>query len=325
MVELLRTATTKTGTNRSRHATAALVFLLVLSQGIQISTSMATENNPIITETLTLTVYLDGFVHVAHNFEINQTYPTVNIKLLGETQDNLLFLDDKNTPLDFAVNKSVAAVYSLGASIVRGSYLTQDLTTKTGQYWTLIAVVSASTAVVLPDGTTIISLSDVPEKIESTNGQVTLVMPPGSLEITYVTEHSPTEQTVNAGNSQPPWLLIASLSLLLIPAFGLVFLRLRHKKDKQSPEPVTTPENPEVDVEKLFAREKDLRQEEVLVIRFLAEKGGSAFEAELYEKLQLPRTTTWRLLKRLERMEIVDIKKSRRQNIVSIRKKYMKK
>jgi len=65
--------------------------------------------------------------------------------------------------------------------------------------------------------------------------------------------------------------------------------------------------------------------EEVQVIRFLAEKHGTAFEAELYEKLNLPRTTTWRLLKRLEKMEIVDIRKSRRQNIVSIRKKYMKK
>jgi uncharacterized membrane protein len=80
-----------------------------------------------------------------------------------------------------------------------------------------------------------------------------------------------------------------------------------------------------VDVDKLFEREKHLRPEEVQVIHFLAEKHGTAFEAELYEKLNLPRTTTWRLLKRLEKMEIVDIRKSRRQNIVSVRKKYMKK
>jgi uncharacterized membrane protein len=68
-----------------------------------------------------------------------------------------------------------------------------------------------------------------------------------------------------------------------------------------------------------------LRSEEVKVIRFLAEKHGTAFEAELYQTLNLPRTTTWRLLKRLEKMEIIDIRKSRRQNIVSVRRKYMKK
>jgi uncharacterized membrane protein len=86
-----------------------------------------------------------------------------------------------------------------------------------------------------------------------------------------------------------------------------------------------TVETGRVDVEKLFEREKDLRQEEIQVIRFLAEKNGSAFEADVYEMLALPRTTTWRLLKRLEKMEIVEIRKTRRQNIVSVRKKYLKK
>jgi uncharacterized membrane protein len=81
----------------------------------------------------------------------------------------------------------------------------------------------------------------------------------------------------------------------------------------------------EVDMERLLEKEKYLRPEEVQVIHFLAEKHGTAFEAELYEKLNLPRTTTWRLLKRLEKMEIIDIRKSRRQNIISVRKKYIKK
>jgi uncharacterized membrane protein len=101
---------------------------------------------------------------------------------------------------------------------------------------------------------------------------------------------------------------------------GFAFWFLRRKKHPQ-------PENleDEMDIEKIFEREKYLRPEEIQVIRFLGEKKGTAFEAELYEKLNLPRTTTWRLLKRLEKMEIVDIKKSRRQNVVSIRRKYLKK
>ena len=75
----------------------------------------------------------------------------------------------------------------------------------------------------------------------------------------------------------------------------------------------------------MFGKEKDLRPEEVQVIRFLADRNGTAFEAELYEAMNLPRTTTWRMIKRLQSMEIVDVRKSRRQNIVSIRKKYLKK
>ena len=142
-------------------------------------------------------------------------------------------------------------------------------------------------------------------------------MPPGIIEIVYVSEHVLYSRT--QGLEVWQLIVIASLPVIASIAFAIWFLRRR----KTSSKPRVRVE--EVDVTKLLKKEKYLRQEEVQVIHFLAEKNGTAFEAELYEKLNLPRTTTWRLLKRLEKMEIVDIKKSRRQNIISIRKKYMKK
>jgi uncharacterized membrane protein len=286
---------------------------------------MASENDPTTRETLTLTAYLDGFVLATHEFEINQSYPTINFTLLGNNFENLLFLDEENIPLDYTVSNGEATVSSLGASVIRASYLTQDLTTKTGKFWELSAMVSTNTTVILPEDSTIMSLNNVPERIESTNGQVTLVMPPGMIEISYITEHNQTEETTSTADTEPRWLLIGAVSLFAIPAFALVFIILKRKKTPKVQELTDLKEKPEVDIEKILTREKDLRQEEVQVVRFLAEKNGSALEAELYEKLQLPRTTTWRLLKRLARMEIVDIEKSRRQNTVSIRKKYMKK
>lgn len=141
-------------------------------------------------------------------------------------------------------------------------------------------------------------------------------MPSGTIEITYIAEHSLYLQT----QSHETWQLIAIVSFPVIASIAFALWFLRRKKP---PHPKESTE--EVDVDKLFERKKHLRPEETQVIRFLAEKNGIAFEAEVYEKLNLPRTTTWRLLKRLEKMEIVDIRKSRRQNIVSIRKKYMKK
>jgi uncharacterized membrane protein len=142
-------------------------------------------------------------------------------------------------------------------------------------------------------------------------------MPPGTIEIAYISEHGLYQETQNIET----WQLIAIASFPAIASivFAIWFMR-RKKTPPQPKEPVE-----EVDVDKLFEKEKHLRPEEVQVIHFLAEKHGTAFEAELYEKLNLPRTTTWRLLKRLEIMEIVDIRKSRRQNIVSVRRKYMKK
>jgi uncharacterized membrane protein len=115
-------------------------------------------------------------------------------------------------------------------------------------------------------------------------------------------------------------LIAAVVSFPVIASIALALLSRKRKTPRQQKEI-----EQEVDVDKLFEREKYLRPEEVQVIYFLAEKHGTTFEAELYEKLNLPRTTTWRLLKRMEKMEIVDIQKSRRQNVVSIRKKYLKK
>ena len=297
-----------------------LTFLFILTAVSQLSLSIAATENPVISESLTLSVYLDGFVLVTHELETNQTYPAVNVTLIGENHENLLFLDQQNLPLNYIVTDEQATVYSLGAGKIKAAYLTQELTTKTGKYWTLTAQVSTNTTVILPANVTIISLNNVPEQIESTDAQILLVMPPGTIDITYIADHNLTEQT---SNTEPPWLLIASLSILSITACLAVFWILKRKetaekKKKELGKP------PEVDLDKLLEREKDLRQEELQVVNFLAEKNGTAFEAEIYEKLQLPRTTTWRLLKRLEKMEILDIKKSRQQNTVSIRKKYLK-
>jgi uncharacterized membrane protein len=271
---------------------------------------------PVVSESLTFIVYFDGFVLVSHELKLDQSFPSVNVPLLGEVYEEIVVVDEQDLPLDFTLVNSEAIIHSLGSSQIKIVYFTPDLTSKTGKYWTLSAEVSTNVTVVLPESALIISLNNVPELIESSNGQVSLVMPSGIIEVTYIAERS----LYQPRQSYETWLLIAVASFSIVASIGFAVWFLRRKKPPQPKELKI-----EVDVDKLFEREKYLRLEEVQVIRFLAEKQGTAFEAELYEKLNLPRTTTWRLIKRLQKMEIVDIKKSRRQNIVSIRRKYMKK
>jgi len=64
-----------------------------------------------------------------------------------------------------------------------------------------------------------------------------------------------------------------------------------------------------------------LRQEDRDVIQFLEEKGGKAFEAEIREKFpDMPRTSLWRLVKRLEKMEIVKVRRIGLENQVELKK-----
>ncbi|MCW4027678.1 MAG: hypothetical protein NWE76_09380 [Candidatus Bathyarchaeota archaeon] len=73
--------------------------------------------------------------------------------------------------------------------------------------------------------------------------------------------------------------------------------------------------------EKILKEHPELRQEDREVIQFIAERGGKVLEAEIRERFpDLPRTTAWRLIRRLEKMEIVAVKKIGLQNQIELKK-----
>ena len=74
------------------------------------------------------------------------------------------------------------------------------------------------------------------------------------------------------------------------------------------------------DKETIFRLKPELRQEDKDIVVFIYEKGGRVFESELRKKFLLPRTTTWRAVKRLEREGIVEIEKVNQQNLIKLRK-----
>lgn len=72
-------------------------------------------------------------------------------------------------------------------------------------------------------------------------------------------------------------------------------------------------------VGRILIERPHLRPEDQQVLQFLAEKEGAAFESEIRGKFLLPKTTIWRLVKRLEREELVEIRKAGGQNLIKLR------
>lgn len=110
------------------------------------------------------------------------------------------------------------------------------------------------------------------------------------------------------------------IGIILVPAivvFGFLFIRSRKK-----PEVEAKKKKRRIDAERIFRENKDFMPEEKQAIQFLVDSNGEAFEAELYDYVKLPRTTTWRMVKRLKRMEIITVTKFRRQNLVRLKNKY---
>jgi len=74
-------------------------------------------------------------------------------------------------------------------------------------------------------------------------------------------------------------------------------------------------------VEKIFKMHPRLNKEEKDVIQFLAENEGKVFESQIRERFPgIPRTSLWRLVKRLEKLEIIKVKKVGLENQVELKK-----
>ena len=91
----------------------------------------------------------------------------------------------------------------------------------------------------------------------------------------------------------------------MLAIFGFIFF-----KRKRGPK-----------VSRILKENPQLGKDDQEVIQFLIEKDGKAFEAELREKFpNMPRTSLWRLVRRLERLEIVEVKKIGLENQVQLKK-----
>jgi uncharacterized membrane protein len=112
-------------------------------------------------------------------------------------------------------------------------------------------------------------------------------------------------------------LILGGLLILVSIVVGYFILS---KKDKTS-----DPSNEEtvnIDVRKIFDKHETLRIEDREVIKFLAENGGEIFATEIRERFDLPRSTAWRLIRRLKELEIIEEVKIGNQSLLRIKEEF---
>jgi uncharacterized membrane protein len=173
--------------------------------------SFSEETTP---ETLFLTVYPDGFVFVDYTVRVDPTFPTQNITVFGQVLEDLLITDKDGLPLDYSIgNNCTVNVYSLGTDEIKLTYLTQDLTSKEGRYWTLTVDAPVTAQIILPAETTIISLNQVPQMIHTRDNRVELFMNASLIEVTYVIGVVGTEEHAQIVLSEAETVILAIKNL----------------------------------------------------------------------------------------------------------------
>ena len=387
-------------------------------------------------EELVFTVYADGVVTVDYTVEVDPTRARVNITLFGTIYEDLTVEDQDGLPLDYSPLDRGLAVDTLGAISVLASYVTPELTAKSAQIWTFAVSTSIPSSVLLPDGATIVGLSDVPLAMGSLDGRPLLAMPPGDVEVAYVVgivgtrEHAlalikDAESTIEAAKTGG--VIVAEAEAMLEQAYadldaeqyvkaeGLAGQAKTSALDAEAAASsaeeamsaaeaaittargegrnigldaaesllqqaqdaygagdypgaevlgeqaqteaaeATAPRNPhtwivvgigsaalalvaafilrrrkpevkgaqgEVNLDLLFERNPHLRLDDRETIKFLAESGGEAFATEIRERFDIPRTSAWRMIRRLEREAIVEVSTIGGQSLVRIRPEY---
>lgn len=120
-------------------------------------------------------------------------------------------------------------------------------------------------------------------------------------------------------------LLYAGILLLAgLGGGGYYYMQRIKAKEPLSGVPVDSSQAREVNLDLIFWHHQDLRLEDKEVIRFLAESNGEAFASEIRDRFEIPRSSAWRLIRRLVNNEIVEERKIGNQSLVRVRDKYLK-
>jgi uncharacterized membrane protein len=260
-------------------------------------------------ENMNLTVYKDGLVHVTQTLNVNELYPQIILTLLSSSIENVIVLDENQLSVDYEINGSNLTIFTLGAKRVSVEYDTISLTRKEAEVWTLIADNPYNLTVFLPQNSTVIYLSTMPTAIDTSGTGITLSLYPDQWEISYVVPLLP-ENELNGDKSPLSSIPIEYLVATIVAAAAVVLSALIVVRRRKGP-----------NVDKILKANPQLKKEDKEVIQFLSEKDGKAFEAEIRERFpDMPRTSLWRLVRRLERLEIVEIKRIGLENQVQLKK-----
>jgi uncharacterized membrane protein len=126
---------------------------------------------------------------------------------------------------------------------------------------------------------------------------------------------------VAAASRSEQFMLLGVIVASSAVAVYLYLTRRTGKKEQVAPqEPpadiIEQDAEQQVDLDRVFAEKPHLRQDDRQVLGYVVQKGGEALLADIRNNFGLPKSTAWRLVKRLEREELVEIIKFGNQNLV---------
>ena len=366
----------------------ALIVLSMILIIFSTPQEITSENMGFHVESVILTVYRDGIVHILQDIRVNETIPDITLPILSGSAYNVLAIDENGSVLDYEINGSNITIFTLGATEVTLEYDTKQLTSMKTGVWTIFFKSPYNVTVKLPENAEVIFLSDAPSSINIEDKRIVLSLFPGEWEISYifpiiqlfnfrVADLRVSPEFVRSGEAVTVSVLVMNVGeesgfydvvlevngsvedrrTIMLDRGESVRINFTISRDKPGTyiveiaglrgkfvvrETLVFPTHlifllvlfaaaltfsiilikwrRKPSINRIFKRHPYLRQEEKEVLLFIAENGGRAFESEIRRRFpKIPRTSLWRLVRRLEREGIVRVRKVGYGNLVELK------
>ncbi len=253
---------------------------------------------------LSFSITPDGDTHIMQTLtDIDVQTPSVNVTIYAKTPQNLVASDTNGQLLNYSPSYygqyTNYTIDTLGTSSVLIQYDTNELVTQSGGVWNFSIDTPYNYTLTLPATVTSFPTPNALASFKDSSGLTILTMPAGKSHVSYIFD-------------------VVSGSPLTTPLIGgimgvsggsvVTYLFIRRKKERK------------VDSARVIRAHPELRGEEQAVVNFLAQRNGEAMESEIRDAFEkIPKTTMWRMLKRLEEAEVVTLEKAGNQNRVKLR------
>lgn len=157
----------------------------LLAIGIILAVVLPVQHSSGTLKTLDLIVYPDGTTHVSQQSTADAQDPELTVSLFGKTIDNFVAQDQDGLLLTYEINSNTAKIQTFGASSVSIEYDSYDLVSKEGKIWTFKIDSPIGYALVMPEDTVIVGMTNFPDLVETVDNKPHLSLSSGSNEINY--------------------------------------------------------------------------------------------------------------------------------------------
>ncbi len=135
---------------------------------------------------LSLTTFSDGTTKVEYQVYCDPDKLRVDVELFGPPFINLVIYDEEGYPLGSSTDGHCVTVDSLGASELRFTYLTYNLTFFNGAIWSVNVTSPVETSIVLPKRAAFFDMSAIPINLGTIGEKQYFQFEPGEIAVYYI-------------------------------------------------------------------------------------------------------------------------------------------